>query len=166
MPSMNILADFQSVFQSINRINDTLIEFKQKTLEVSASYRESNTNPYLTKLDKFLSSYSNKDIFLLLSFLADDVNLNEAVNKLEDKPRDLLEKLLIDPIVRNKNNLPKMIAIAMIKGHIEDKEIMNFWEENNVVINLSQLRYQIRLMLKNYDLNNRSALVREFLRQQ
>lgn len=141
---MNILADLQTAIQSINRFNEALSDFKQHALEIATLYREDAPEPFLKRLDNVLSRYSHKDIFLLLSFLIEDAILNKTIKKLDDQPRDILEKVFIDPLVREKDKLPQLIKLAMLKGYIEDKEIILFWSEQGIDINKNQLQYQVK----------------------
>lgn len=162
---MNILADFQSAIQFINRINDALSEFKQQALEISATYKEDNPEPFLKRLDNVLSRYSHKDIFLLLSLLADDTTLNKTIRKLDNQPRDILEKVLIDPLVNDRNKLKHIIINAMLNGYIEDKEIMDYLNKKNIFVKPHSVKYNIKKLLTEYGVSRRSALLIRLMRK-
>jgi hypothetical protein len=55
---MNILADFQSAIQSINRITRSLSDFKRDTYDIINLYDEDNPEPYLNAIDCMFANLS------------------------------------------------------------------------------------------------------------
>jgi hypothetical protein len=86
--------------------------------------------------------------------------IRTAIQSLE-KINDALNEQELDQL-DYKNKIPQMIKIAMLKGYIEDKEILNYWKEKGHFIKASSLRYNIRKILFSNFVTSRSQLIRRF----
>lgn len=96
MPSMNILADFQSAIQSINRFNVSLHEFKKQTLKIKELYDEDYPEPYLKAIDDLIGNLTYRDMFLIISILGHEQTLINILQKSEDRPDQIIEKLFFN----------------------------------------------------------------------
>lgn len=100
---MNILADFETAIQSIDRINNALKDFKLKVLEVSFFYNEAfhdeeKLELYLEKLKSAFQNYSTKEMFLLIALFSDEKKLSNALDSFDSSEihiNELIEKTLI-----------------------------------------------------------------------
>lgn len=95
MPRNNILADFQSAVQSINLFSTSLHEFKKQTLKIKELYDPDCPEPYLKAIDGLLGSLSYKDMFLIIAVLGDEQTLVSLLQKSEDRPDQIIEKLFL-----------------------------------------------------------------------
>jgi hypothetical protein len=98
MPSMNILADFQSAIQSINRITRSLSDFKRDTYDIINLYDEDNPEPYLNAIDCMFANLSYREMYLIIALLGDEKTLVNLLEKSEDQPSQIIEKLFFTPI--------------------------------------------------------------------
>lgn len=161
---MNILADFESAIQSINRFNNSIKEFNRTTLELATCYCKGNSEEYHQRVNQSLEKYSTRDIFLLLAFLPDETTLNIQTQKIKIDPRELLEKILIKPQEKKKNLIKNLIVFAMLNGYLTDKEIINYWQERGIFLKNSSVRYNTLLLLTSYGTNSRTQLLRRLMR--
>lgn len=86
--------------------------------------------------------------------------LRTAIQSLE-KINDLLNEQELDQL-DYKNKTPQMIKIAMLKGYIEDKEILHYWKERGHFIKHSSVKYYVRKILLSNFVTSRSQLFRLF----
>lgn len=151
---MNILADFRSALQSINQINKGIQDFESILLEFSAlKLNPKDTN--IARIRKKLSEFNIGDLLLLTS--------NVSINNSQDFKSALIG-LIETHLIPNKHKreiIRDLIIYAMRCGSLEDKEIIEFWHDRNVEINISSLRYQVKLLLRDNDVMNRSSLLRK-----
>lgn len=94
---MNILADFQSAIQSINRINRSLSDFKRDTSDIINLYDDDNPEQYLNAIDSMLINLTYREMFLIIALLGDEQTLIKFLDKSEDKPSQIIEKLFFTP---------------------------------------------------------------------
>ena len=97
MPSMNILADFESAMQSINRITQSLSDFKRQARRIVSLYDEDNTEPYLNALENLLNDLSYREMYLIIALIGDELALYNILKTSEDQPSQIIEKLFLQP---------------------------------------------------------------------
>jgi len=93
MPHNNILSDFQSAIQSINRFNVSLYEFKKQTLKIKELYDEDYPEPYLKAIDDLIGNLTYRDTFFIISILGHEQTLINILQKSEDRPDQIIKKL-------------------------------------------------------------------------
>lgn len=164
MPSMNILTELQSVIQSINNINTAVNDFKRRALEIAVSFNEANHEPYSNAIDKLTNSYSHKEMFIYLAILAEDKSMDKLLKNADVQPWELFEKSIVEPLIGDKKKIINLIKLAMLKGYIEDKEIVKYWKDKQLHVNVNAIRYNIKKLLYLYQAQSRSELMRCFIR--
>lgn len=90
---MNILADFQSAIQSINRFNVSLHEFKKRTLKIIKLYDEDCPQVCLKAIDDLIGNLSYKDMFLIIAIFGHEQTLIKLLQKSDDRPDQIIKKL-------------------------------------------------------------------------
>ena len=92
---MNILADFESATQSINRLNNSILEFKNQIIHIPSLYNEDDPSEYLLAIDSLWRSLSYREMYLLIGLLGDEQTLFKIAERTEDHPHILLEKMFL-----------------------------------------------------------------------
>jgi hypothetical protein len=92
---MNILADFESATQSINRLNNSILEFKNQVIRINALYDNDNRVEYLSAIDQLWHSLSYRDMYLLIGLLGNEETLFKIAQETEEYPNILLEKMFL-----------------------------------------------------------------------